>query len=114
MRSLTAQDIMFRAPSGNTVKTDVSRGVTKNRRIPRKVFLGNAPALDPCVTCHKLYKDPRPVARLGKTSKTQLRIKVSGVFIPASFPLAPHFFQGKPRFSEDLSSELFFQYGHGT
>ena len=93
MRSLTAQDIMFRAPSGNTVKTDVSRGVTEKPEDSKEGFLGNAPALDPCVTCHKLYKDPRPVARLGKTSKTQLRIKVSGVFIPASFPLAPHFFK---------------------
>ena len=108
MRSLTAQDIMFRAPSGNTVKTDVPRGVTQKPKDSKKNVLGTAPALDPCGTCHKLYKDPRPVGRLGKTSKTQLRIQVSCVFVPTSFPLAPHFFQEKPPFFEDLSSELFF------
>ena len=74
MRSLTAQGIIFRAPSGNTVKTDVSRGVTKKSKDSKKSVLGAAPASDPCGTCHKLYKDPRPVARLGKTPKTQFRI----------------------------------------
>ena len=45
MRSLTAQDIMFRAPSGNTVKTDVSRGVTKKPEDSKESFFGKCTGL---------------------------------------------------------------------
>ena len=69
---------------------------------------GTAPVFDPCGTCHKLHKDPRPVTRLGETSKTQLGIQVFWEFVSSDFPPSPCFFQGKQSLLEDLSSEHFF------
>ena len=104
----TLREMMFRVPSGNTVKTDVPRCVTKTIGELQNKLSGTAPVFDPCGTCHKLHKDPRQVTRLGETSKTQLRIQVFGVFVPASFSPSPCFFQGKQSPLEDLSSEHFF------
>ena len=45
VRLLTAQKMMFRVPSGNTVKTDVSWCVTKKSKESKKTVLGNCTGL---------------------------------------------------------------------
>ena len=108
MRSLTAQDIMFRAPSGNTVKTDVSRGVTKKPGDSKESFFGKCTGLGSLCNLPQALQGSKAGGQTWENLKNTAQNQSFRRFHPRQFSTCPSFFQEKPRFPEDLSSELFF------
>ena len=101
---LILMDLSLPTMDGWTATAEIKKieGV-KGRR-----FLGTASAFDHCGTCRQLHKDPKPVTRLGGTSKTIARFWGNPEFVPASFSPFPRFSQEKRPYFEDLSSKYFF------